>query len=303
MQQIAVRDSVNLFLNQVERYPLLSRKEEYQLALKHYEEGDIEAARRLVVSNLRFVVKIANEYISYGFPVSDLIQEGTVGLMQAVKRFNPHKGYRLISYAVWWIKARIHNFIMSSWSLVKIGTTQAQRKLFQKIGKAKKKLNIEKDKLGPEDLKSVADSFGVREKDVLTMEIRLASRDFSLDKHIGDDESSAYIDSLPDFRQNQEEILEQREADELTYAGLQQGLDKLSEKQRYIIEGRFFSSPPKKLRELGKELRISNERVRQIEKEALNKIRSVIEKRYIVTNPINSFREIESLGGDIYGQC
>lgn len=303
MQQIAVRDSVNFFLKEVERYPLLSREEEYQLALKHYEENDIEAAKKLVVSNLRFVIKIANEYISYGFPVSDLIQEGTIGLMQAVKRFNPHKGYRLISYAVWWIKAKIHNFIMSSWSLVKIGTTQAQRKLFQKIGKAKKKLNIEKDKLGPEDLKSVADSFGVREKDVLTMEIRLASRDFSLDKHIGEDESSTYIDSLPDYRKNQEEIVEQRAADELTYEGLKQGVDKLSEKQRCVIEGRFISSPPKKLRELGEELGISKERVRQIEREALNKIRSVIEKQYVNTNSINTFREIESLGGDIYGQC
>lgn len=294
MQQIAVRDSVDLFLKEVERYPLLSREEEYRLALKHFENNDIEAAKKLVVSNLRFVVKIANEYASYGFPISDLIQEGTIGLMQAVKRFNPHKGYRLISYAVWWIKARIHNFIMSSWSLVKIGTTQAQRKLFQKIGNAKKKLNIEKDKLESEDLKVVADSFGVRENDVLNMEIRLASRDFSLDKNIGDDESSTYIDSLPDYRKNQEEIVEQRETNELTYEGLQRGLDKLSEKQRYIIEERFISSPPKKLRELGEELGISKERVRQIETEALNKIRAVIEKQYVITNSINTFGEIES---------
>jgi RNA polymerase sigma-32 factor len=294
MQQIAVRDSVDLFLKEVERYPLLSREEEYRLALKHFENNDIEAAKKLVVSNLRFVIKIANEYVSYGFPVSDLIQEGTVGLMQAVKRFNPHKGYRLISYAVWWIKARIHNFIMSSWSLVKIGTTQAQRKLFQKIGKAKKKLNIEKDKLESEDLKVVADSFGVRVNDVLNMEIRLASRDFSLDKNIGDDESLTYIDSLADYRKNQEEIVEQRETNELTYEGLQKGLDKLSEKQRYIIEERFISSPPKKLRELGEELGISKERVRQIETEALNKIRSVIEKQYVNTNSINTFGEIES---------
>jgi RNA polymerase sigma-32 factor len=302
MQQIAVRDSVDLFLREVERYPLLSREEEYQLALKHFENDDIEAAKKLVVSNLRFVIKIASEYISYGFPMSDLIQEGAIGLMQAVKRFNPHKGYRLISYAVWWIRARIHNFIMSSWSLVKIGTTQAQRKLFQKIENAKKKLNIEKDKLESEDLRAVADSFGVREKDVLTMEIRLASRDFSLDKHIGDDESLTYIDSLSDHRKNQEEIVEQREADELTYEGLQQGLDKLSEKQRYIIEERFISSPPKKLRELGEELGISKERVRQIEREALNKIRSVVEKQYVDTNSINTLRETEPLGGDIYGQ-
>lgn len=237
-------------------------------------------------------MKIANEYVSYGFPVSDLIQEGTIGLMEAVKRFNPHKGYRLISYAVWWIKAKIHNFIMSSWSLVKIGTTQAQRKLFQKIGNAKKKLNIEKDKLETEDLKIVADSFGVREDDVLTMEMRLASRDFSLDANI-DDESLTYIDSLADFRKNQEEIVEQHQINELTRDGLQKGLDELSKKQRYIIEKRFISSPPKKLRELGEELGISKERVRQIESEALKKIRSVIEGHRVNTNSINTFGEIE----------
>ena len=302
MQEIAIRDSASLFLREVEKYPLLSREEEYKLALRHYEENDIEAARKLVVSNLRFVIKIANEYISYGFPVSDLIQEGTIGLMQAVKRFNPRKGYRLISYAVWWIKARIHNFIMSSWSLVKIGTTQAQRKLFQKIENAKKKLNIEKDKLEPEDLRSVADSFGVREKDVLAMEIRIASRDFSLDKHIGDDGSLTYVDSLPDYRKNQQEIVEQREAEELTYEALRRGLDKLSEKQRYVIEGRFISSPPKKLRELGQDLGVSKERVRQIETEALNKIRSVMEQQHINMNSINTFGETESVGGEIYGK-
>jgi len=293
MQQIAVRDSINLFLKEVDRYPVLSREEEYRLALRHFENNDIEAARKLVLSNLRFVVKIANEYVSYRFPISDLIQEGTIGLMEAVKRFNPHKGYRLISYAVWWIKAKIHNFIMSSWSLVKIGTTQAQRKLFQKIGSAKKKLNIEKEKLEAEDLKTVADSFGVRENDVLTMEMRLASRDFSLDANISDDESITYIDSLADIRKNQEEIVEQHQIHELTHDGLQKGLDELSEKQRFIIEKRFISSPPKKLRELGEELGISKERVRQIESEALKKIRSVIERHRVNTNSINTFGEIE----------
>ncbi len=302
MQEIAIRDSASVFLREIERYPLLSREEEYELALKHYEDRDIEAARKLVVSNLRFVIKIANEYISYGFPVSDLIQEGTIGLMQAVKRFNPHKGYRLISYAVWWIKARIHNFIMGSWSLVKIGTTQAQRKLFQKIEKAKKKLNIEKDKLEPEDLRSVADSFGVKERDVLAMETRIASRDFSLDKHIGDDGSLTYVDSLPDYRKNQEEIVEQREVEALTYEALKRGVDKLSQKQRYVIEGRFISSPPKKLRELAQELGVSKERVRQIETEALNKVRSVMEQQNLNTSSINTFGEIESVGGDIHGK-
>lgn len=294
MTQVAVRDSVAMFLKDVEMYPLLSRQEEYKLAVKHFEKNDLEAARTLVVSNLRFVVKIANEYIAYGFPLSDLIQEGTIGLMEAVRRFNPHKGYRLISYAVWWIKARINNFIMHSWSLVKIGTTQAQRKLFQKIGAAKRRLNIGKDKLESGDLKVIADSMGVTEKDVLNMEMRLASRDFSLDSNIADGESLTYIDSLPDYRENQQEIVEQREVEELTSEGLKQGLEVLSAKQRYVIEERFISNPPKKLRELAEEMGLSKERIRQIEAEALQKIRSVIEDRNFKINSIDTLGEIES---------
>jgi len=144
MREVAVRDSLTIFLKEIEKYPILSREEENALAVRYYEDKDFEAARKLVVSNLRFVVKVASEYVTYGFPLLDLIQEGAIGLMQAVKKFNPYRGYRLISYAVWWIRARIHNFIMKSWSLVKIGTTQSQRKLFQKLGRGKKRLKIVK---------------------------------------------------------------------------------------------------------------------------------------------------------------
>ncbi|MEM7009713.1 MAG: sigma-70 family RNA polymerase sigma factor, partial [Thermodesulfobacteriota bacterium] len=142
MNAIAVREPLNIFLKEIDKYPVLSKEEEYELAVDYYETKDLEAANTLVVSNLRFVVKIAREYLSYGFPLSDLVQEGTMGLMKAVKKFDPYKGYRLISYAVWWIRASIQNHIMKFWSQVKIGTTQAQRKLFHKIGKAKKELNI-----------------------------------------------------------------------------------------------------------------------------------------------------------------
>ena len=142
MKALALNTSMNLFLKEVENYPLLSKQEEYETAVIYHENGDLEAANKLVLSNLRFVMKIAREYKSYGFPLMDLIQEGTIGLMHAVKKFDPYKGYRLISYAVWWIKARIHEHIMKFWSSVKIGTTQAQRKLFQKLGSAKRKLNI-----------------------------------------------------------------------------------------------------------------------------------------------------------------
>lgn len=279
MRELAIRDLQNIFLREIEAYPLLSREEEHELAIRYHEDGDFESAKRLVVSNLRFVVKIASEYISYGFPLLDLIQEGALGLMQAVKKFNPYRGYRLISYAVWWIRAKIHNFIMKSWSIVKIGTTQAQRKLFQKLSRAKKQLNIMDAELTDGSLKKVADLFGVKEQDVLSMETRVASRDFSLDNVSTDDETITYLDSVSDDRANQEELVESMQVAELTQEGLQTGLEKLSPRERYVIERRYLSSPPMKLRELGNEMEISKERARQIEVQALKKLRSVIENR------------------------
>jgi RNA polymerase sigma-32 factor len=278
MREIAVRDSLTIFLKEVENYPVLSREEERALAVKYYEEKDYDSARRLVVSNLRFVVKIASEYVSYGFPLVDLIQEGAVGLMQAVKKFNPYKGYRLISYAVWWIRARIHNFIMRSWSLVKIGTTQAQRKLFQKLGRGKKQLKIDEgEELDGKNLGRLADLFGVKEDDVIGMEMRMASRDFSLDQASSDDRNITYLDSISDYRPNHEEVIESVQTKELMQKGLQDGLDHLSPRERYVIEKRYLTIPNIKLKDLGEELDISKERVRQIETQALKKLRGVIE--------------------------
>lgn len=276
MRALALNTSFDMFLKEVENYPILSKKDEYNLAIKYYENKDLNAANRLVLSNLRFVIKIAGEYKSYGFPLMDLIQEGTIGLMHAVKKFNPYKGYRLISYAVWWIKARIHNHIMKFWSTVKIGTTQAQRKLFQKIGNAKRKLNIITDKLNEEDISKLANHFGVKEKDVVEMELRHASRDFSLDQSIEGDETVSYIDIIQDDNNNQEDLLSDMEIKSIAHEGIKKGFEKLSDREKKIINERFYSEEPKKLHELGTELGISKERVRQIEKSAIKKLQKSV---------------------------
>lgn len=277
MKTLALREPLNIFLKEIEKFPVLSKEQEYKLAVKYYEEKDLEAANTLVVSNLRFVVKIASEYISYGFPLSDLVQEGTIGLMKAVRKFNPYKGYRLISYAVWWIRAKIQNHIMKFWSHVKIGTTQAQRKLFHKIGRAKKELNIQSEELSPSEAERVAEVFGVKKKDVMDMELRMAARDFSLDSTTNEDRSTAYIDYLPDTSANQEEIVESAENARLVRTGLTEGLEKLNPREQLIVESRYLKSPPAKLRELGEELGISKERVRQIEAGALKKLKGTVE--------------------------
>ncbi len=273
MKALALNTSMNLFLKEVENYPLLSKQEEYETAVNYHENGDLEAANKLVLSNLRFVMKIAGEYKSYGFPLMDLIQEGTIGLMHAVKKFDPYKGYRLISYAVWWIKARIHGHIMKFWSSVKIGTTQAQRKLFQKLGSAKRKLNISSSKLNEEEITKVAAHFGVKEKEVIEMELRHASRDFSLDQNVhGDDGSMNYIDILPDKGINQEQLVENIEYNNIAHEELRKGMDNLNEREKKVINERFYLDNPRKLHEIGEELGVSKERVRQIEKSALAKL-------------------------------
>jgi RNA polymerase sigma-32 factor len=268
---------MGIFLREIEKYPVLSRDEEHALALRYYEDKDLEAANQLIVSNLRFVVKIASEYVSYGFPLTDLVQEGTLGLMKAVKKFNPHRGYRLISYAVWWIRAGIQNHIMKFWSQVKIGTTQAERKLFHKIGRARRQLHLDGGPLTEEDAGKVAKVFGVKEKDVIDMELRTAARDFSLDSAVTDDNSITYVDTLAVEGPSQEEVLENIETNVLAHRGLEEGLTKLSPREKRVIESRYLSSPQGKLRELGEELGISKERVRQIEVRALRKLKGEVE--------------------------
>ena len=277
MNAVTLREPLNIFLKEIDKYPVLDKEEEYKLAVRYHDEMDLEAANTLVVSNLRFVVKVAREYLSYGFPLSDLIQEGTMGLMKAVKKFDPYKGYRLISYAVWWIRAGIQNHIMKFWSQVKIGTTQAQRKLFHKIGRAKKELNIENTEMTEQEVSKVAKLFGVKDKDVIDMEFRMASRDYSLDAASTEDNSVTYLDTLSDWRATQEEVLQSIEIEELSSHGIKAGFEKLSPREQKVIESRYLKSSPEKLRELGDELGISKERVRQIEVHALKKLKGAVE--------------------------
>ena len=246
--------------------------------MKYKNDGDLESARKLITSNLKFVIRIANSYKNYGLNPMDLIQEGNIGLMQAVKGFDPTKGYRLISYAVWWIRAYIQNYIIKSWSLVKIGTKQAQRKLFYKLRSTKRKMDID-DNLSPEDYKNLADELGVSDKDVIEMDQRMGTKDLSLDAELTTERNNTHLDFLADDISNQEELISKSEEEENFKTGLEIALDSLKERERYIIKNRILSEHPSTLEDLGSELNISRERVRQIESSALKKIKTVLEKK------------------------
>jgi RNA polymerase sigma-32 factor len=271
--------SLHRYLAEISNYPVLSREEEYELAMKYKKDGDLEAARKLVTSNLKFVVSVSNEYKNYGFNTMDIIQEGNIGLMHAVKGFDPTKGYRLISYAVWWIKAYMQNYIIKSWSLVKVGTTQAQRKLFYKLRSAKNE--FAKDSLSAEDYKELAEKLNVSDKAVIEMDQRMGGKDLSLDAEIKSDNEMSHLDFLADAKVNQEDLLTKTQETEMVRDGMEDALEKLKDRERYIIEERVLSDEPKTLDELGTKFNISRERVRQIESAALKKIKSVLQEKGI----------------------
>jgi RNA polymerase sigma-32 factor len=257
------------YMAQINRFDLLSREEEYELASRYRESGDIEAAHKLICANLRFVVKIAQEYRAYGIRMLDMIQEGNIGLMMAVKKFDPERGIRLISYAVWWIRAYIQNYIIRSWSLVKIGTTQTQKKLFFKLNQARAAvLRL----TGSENAEQIAKDLEVRDVDVEEMALRMSARDASLDVE-SDGADHSLIDSLADERQNQEELLLLSEKEELLSSRVGAALKTLNERERRIVEERILADAPRTLQELADDYGISRERVRQLEKGALAKIR------------------------------
>jgi RNA polymerase sigma-32 factor len=269
-----VTDTFDHYLAQIARFDLLTREQEYELAVRYRKRGDLEAAHKLICANLRFVVKIAQEYRAYGMKLLDLIQEGNIGLMLAVKKFDPERGIRLITYAVWWIRAYIQSFILRSWSLVKIGTTQAQKKLFYKLGQTREAL---RRMTGDEaELTEVARELEVRSEEAEEMALRMAARDASLDIDLTEGEGYSLLDTLADERENQEEQLLQREEEALLSARVQQALERLNERERRIIRERILSEQPATLQELADEWGISRERVRQLEKNALEKVKGAL---------------------------
>jgi RNA polymerase sigma-32 factor len=266
-----VSDSLSLYLAEIRKFAVLSEEEEHRYAVKFFEDKDLEAAHTLITSNLRFVVKVAGEYRHYGLKMIDLIQEGNIGLMMAVKKFNPYKGIRLISYAVWWIRAYIQNHIMSMWSLLKIGTTQAQRKLFFKLKETKNALLRMNG--GEEDPHSAAVTLNVSDKEVAEMEQRLQG-DYSLDAELSCGDGLTALETLADDRMNQEALLGEYQENQLLQQKVAQVVAVLNEKERFIIERRITSDDPMTLQEIASHFSISRERVRQIEEGALKKVKN-----------------------------
>ena len=269
----AVTATLDIYIAEINRFPILTAEEEFNLALQWKKENKMEAAEKLVVSNLRFVVKIAHEYKNYRFKLVDLIQEGNIGLMHAVKKFDPYKGYRLISYAVWWIRAYIQNYIIKTWSIVKIGTTQAQRKLFFKISQTKKDIEA-LSKKNPE-FGEIAESLGVKEWEVQEMNVRMG-HDLSLDDYVGKGNDTTHGDYLVYKGKNQEEALIKKEEVALVQRNIAGALAKLNEKESFIVINRIMADDPLTLQEIGDRYNFTRERARQIELQAIKKLQIAI---------------------------
>jgi RNA polymerase sigma-32 factor len=268
------------YLEEIRRFPMLEPQQEYMLAKRWREHGDRDAAHRLVTSHLRLVAKIAMGYRGYGLPISEVISEGNVGLMQAVKRFEPDKGFRLATYAMWWIKAAIQEYILRSWSLVKMGTTANQKKLFFNLRKAKSKISaLDEGDLRPDQVKTIAKRLGVTEQDVIDMNRRLGG-DASLNAPIREDgDSGEWQDWLVDETPSQERILVENEEFDNRRRALSQALSVLNDRERRIFQARRLADEPITLEELAEEFGVSRERVRQIEVRAFEKVQKAVRNR------------------------
>lgn len=276
VEVLAPGQNLNAYMQAVNSFPVLSAEEEKQLAEDLYYRQDLEAARRMVMAHLRFVVHIAKSYAGYGLAQGDLIQEGNVGLMKAVKRFNPEKGVRLVSFAVHWIKAEIHEFILRNWRIVKVATTKAQRKLFFNLRGQKKRLAW----LTNDEAQAVAEDLNVDVKNVREMESRLAAFDAAFDAGVDDDDDTAFqapVNYLEDRRYDPSTMLENADWTENSVAGLEAALDGLDERSRDILQQRWLSETKATLHELADKYGVSAERIRQLEKNAMKKMRVSLE--------------------------
>jgi len=274
-------DGLAKYLRDIRAFPLLEAEEEFMLARRWVDYEDTEAAHRLVTSHLRLVAKIAIGYRHYGLPVADLISEGNIGLMRAVKKFDPDRGFRLATYAMWWIKASLNEFVLNSWSMVKIGTLAAQKKLFFNLRRIKSRLRLlESGDLAPEHVTAIARELSVDESDVISMNRRMAARDGSLNLQVG--ESGAEIqDLLADEADNQETAYGRREELSKGRQLIRQALDGLTEREREIFVERRLRDDPVTLEELGLRYGVSRERIRQIEVKAFEKVKALVKTGFL----------------------
>jgi len=277
MPQIDPNSNLTRYLQEIRKFPLLTHEEEFEAAKRWVDDGDVESAHKMVTSHLRLVAKIAMGYRGYGLPLGELISEGNVGLMQAVKRFDPDKGFRLATYAMWWIKASIQEYILHSWSLVKIGTTAAQKKLFFNLRKLKGQIQaIEDGDLAPENVAKIAEALNVSEEEVISMNRRLAAPDHSLNAPLRAEGDGEWQDWLEDDSISQETLLGEREELENRRKLLANALKTLNDRERHIFMERRLSEEPQTLEELSTQYDISRERVRQIEVRAFEKVQKAI---------------------------
>jgi len=286
---ISGEGNLTRYLQEIRKFPMLEPDEEYMLAKRWKEHEDPAAAHRLVTSHLRLVAKIAMGYRGYGLPLSELISEGNVGMMQAVKRFDPDRGFRLATYAMWWIRAAIQEYILHSWSLVKMGTTAAQKKLFFNLRKLKGQLQaMEEGDLSPENLKKIATELDVPEADVVSMNRRLASPDHSLNAPLRSDSEGEWQDWLVDESESQETMLGERQELGLRRDLLQKAMTHLNDRERHILTERRLQENPTTLEDLSQQYGISRERVRQIEVRAFEKLQKAIKAAAIERRLVTS---------------
>lgn len=272
---LTATDSLEHYSRAIKAYPILTAEEEYALAIKFRKENDLDAARQLIVSHLRLVASIARSFNGYGLPQSDLIQEGNIGLMKAVKRFDPERGVRLVSFAMHWIKAEMHEYIVRNWRMVKIATTKAQRKLFFNLRSMKTGLNT----LQPSEVDHIATTLNVKPEDVLEMEARLSGHEISLEGNIDDDSDEHYspIAYLQDERLEPLEAIQAKQAEYAETTGLSNALQSLDDRSRRVVESRWLQDDGgKTLHELADEFGVSAERIRQIEQKAMQKIKTLM---------------------------